>query len=146
VSNRKKHWKGRAHAASARAAFELALFGNDRRDEKPFDPRRDHKTRQLCEQVRRALSLALAGECGDEILRDVYVESVEPMGSASQLLVHVGIPANVALPSWDVLARLNNRSPKLRTVVAQSICRKRAPVLSFIVVPAGRQTPHGGKI
>ena len=137
MSNRKKNWKGRAPSASAQSDFERALLGNDEPEQKSFDPRRDHKTLQLCEQVRRALSLALAGECGDEVLRDVYVESVEPMGGVTQLLVRVAISAHVALPSWDVLARLNDRSPKLRTIVAQSICRKRTPSLSFIIVPAG---------
>ena len=84
---------------------------------------------------RRALMLALAGECDDELLRAVSVDSVEPMGSASQLLVKVRVPAD--LPAMEVIARLNMHVPKLRALVAAAICRKRVPMLSFIAVPEG---------
>ena len=88
--------------------------------------------------------LALAGECDDEALRDVYVESVEPMGSGSQLLVRVTVPVIVSLRPSDVLARLNDRSARLRAIVARSICRKRVPGLSFVAVPQMREPFEGG--
>ena len=44
-----------------------------------------HKTLQLCRQAQRALSLALAGECDDDLLRSLYVESVVPAPDASRL-------------------------------------------------------------
>jgi hypothetical protein len=124
--------------------FEAALLGEQESGRKAFDPRRDRKTLQLCRQVQRALTLALGGECDDKVLRDVYVESVEPMGGASQLLVRVAVPIRTGFCAMDVLARLNDRSAKLRALVAQSICRKRAPGLSFIAVPAGMEAPEGG--
>jgi ribosome-binding factor A len=140
LSHRNRRWKGRAHDASAQI-FERALRGEDTSDRKSFDPRTDHKTMQLCRQVQRALMLALAGECADELLREVYVESVEPMGSASQLLVQVVLPNGAGMNYLEVLARLNERAPKLRAIVAHSICRKRVPNLSFVAIAA----PQGGQ-
>lgn len=138
MSNRKKSWKSRAcgtraNDGEAKLAFEQALWGDDLSERKPFDPAPDRKTLQLCRQVQRALMLALMGECGDDLLRDVLIDSVEPMGGAGQLLVRVCVPGNV--PAMDVLIRLNERTAKLRSIVAASICRKRVPMLSFVIVP-----------
>jgi hypothetical protein len=128
--------KGRARGASADLAFEQALFGSNDDARRPFDPRADRKTLQLCRQVHRALMLALAGECGDEVLRDVSAEAVEPMGCASQLLVRIALPVGVVIPATDVLQRLNECTPRLRASIAAAICRKRVPMLSFVLVPA----------
>ena len=135
MRHRNKQWKGRARNASSNEIFERALLGEEPSDREPFNKKIDHKTRQLCRQAQRALTLALAGECGDDVLRDLYVESVEPMGSAAQLLVRVVASRQVELPIVEILARLNAQSPRLRAIVAQSICRKKAPNLSFIVAP-----------
>jgi ribosome-binding factor A len=139
VSNRKKAWKCRARGAHSRGQsedvlFELALRGEGEKLSKPFDPRADRKTLQLCRQVQRALMLALAGECGDDLLRDVSVESVEPAGGAGHLLVRVNVPRDLSVV--EVLARLNDRVGQLRASVAASICRKRTPMLSFLAVAA----------
>ncbi len=139
----KKKWKGRAQDATADAAFERALLGEESFGRRPFDAREDRKTQQLCQQVRRAIMLALAGECDDDLLRDVYVESVEPIGNSSQLLVRVTVPPRIDLPSWEVLARLNARAPRLRALVAQSISRKRVPGLSFVAIPQVPQSFEG---
>jgi ribosome-binding factor A len=124
--------------------FERALLGDQQR--KKFDPREDRKTLQLCGQVRRALMLALAGECADDLLRDLFVESVEPMGSASQLLVRVSVPSSAEAPVALVLGRLNGRAGALRALVAQAICRKRVPSLSFIAAPIGGDFTEGGEL
>jgi ribosome-binding factor A len=137
--------KGRASDASAEVVFERALLGDDASDRKTFDPREDRKTLQLCRQVQRALMLALSGECADDILREVYVESVEPMGGASQLLVRVMVPGELGESSFEVVARLEDRLPKLRALVARSICRKRVPNLMFVAIPAGMRLPEGGQ-
>lgn len=123
--------------------FERALTGEESSEGKVFDPRSDRKTLQLCRQVQRALMLALAGECGDDALRDAWIESVEPMGSASQLLVRMVAPA-AGVPAVEVSARLNARAAALRAAVAGAIHRKRVPMLAFIVVPEARQTAEGG--
>ena len=134
MSNRKKHWKGRASAAqsgggSAEELFEQSLRGAGDEQRKPFDARADRKTLQLCRQVQRALMLALAGECSDDLLREILVDSVEPMDGAGHLLVRVIVPAEI--PVLEVLLRLNERAGRLRALVAGSICRKRVPMLSF---------------
>ena len=137
VSHRKRHGKRRAPIAPADSIFEQTLYGTDDDGRKRFNPREDRKTLQLCRQVHRALILGLAGECADDVLPDVYVVSVEPMGGAAQLLVRVAVPSGNAHASSQVLGRLNERASTLRTIVAQSICRKRAPGLTFICVPDG---------
>jgi ribosome-binding factor A len=141
----RRHRKGHAVDASAELVFERALLGEDASDRKTFNPREDRKTLQLCRQVQRALMLALSGECADDILREVYVESVEPMGGASQLLVRVIVPREIGQSSFEVVARLDDRLPKLRAIVARSICRKRVPNLMFVACPAGMRLPEGGQ-
>jgi len=136
VGHSKKPRRGRAHPAPADAQFERALLGEDRDRERKFEPGRDRKTLQLCRQVQRALPLALGGECGDELLRDAYVDGVEPLGGAGQLLVRVTVPPNPSAAPGEVLARLAALAPRLRAAVAGEICRKRVPVLSFVVVPS----------
>ena len=137
MSHRYRRGRGRAQSASAEALFERALLGDERSSRQPFDPKNDRKTLQLCRQVHRALTLALGGECADDVLRDVEIESVRPMGSAAHLLVRVAVSTRTGLAAGEVLARLNDRAPRLRSIVAQSISRKRAPGLSFVAVPSG---------
>ncbi|HZK82769.1 MAG TPA: hypothetical protein VFC46_16930 [Humisphaera sp.] len=131
MSYQKKRRRGRAHDATADAAFERALLGEERAGRRTFDPRNDRKTRQLCQQVKRAL----AGGCDDPVLSDVYIDSVEPIGNGTHLLVRVSPPVGTELSPGELTARLNSRSARLRAVVAQSICRKRVPGLSFVVIP-----------
>lgn len=101
--------------------------------------RRDHKTAQLCRQVFRAVSLALA-ECADDVLRELIVHDVEPAPDASRMLVRVGFSASVAADVTgvaDVLGRLGQASGFLRREVATAITRKRAPELMFTFAADG---------
>ena len=145
----KKPRRGRGRAAPAEALFQRALLGfdDDSSSGRPPGPREDRKTLQLCRQVQRALAMALAGECADELLRDVYVDSVEPVGGAGHLRVAVVAPrALVALPA-ELAARLAAQTPRLRALVAREICRKRVPTLSFVVMPplSSAPTPPDGE-
>src|SRR5688572_22062729 len=91
----------------------------DERKEKP-----DHKTMQLCRAAERALSLALAGECGDDVLRLLYVASVLPAPDASRLLVCVVLPrGSDDVTMEDVLARLSRVQGLLRASVARAVTR-----------------------
>ena len=101
----------------------------------------DQKARQLCRQVYRTLSVALPG-CGDEVLQDLTVVSVDPAPDAGHLLVTVsaGPPAadgggTGTLP--DILDRLGRAAGRLRSEVARDVVRKRAPGLAFRVLPRG---------
>ena len=145
LSNRKKPHRGRARGAHSRGQsdldlFEMALAGDRHESSKTFDPRADRKTLQLCRQVQRALMMGIAGECADDLLREISVDSVDPAGGAGHLLVRVTVPGELSV--IDVLARLNDRSGKLRAIVAASICRKRVPMLSFIAMPAMEGIHH----
>ena len=90
----------------------------------------EHKTRQLCHQVQRALNLALAAKYAGEALETVFVSDVLPAPGCGHLLVHVVIPDGRS--TSDVLRELRARTPGLRAEVARSISRKRAPELSFV--------------
>lgn len=93
------------------------------------------KLRQLCAQAERAVQTALWNDCDDAVLRDMFVQSVLPWPNAMRLLV-VLEPANAAaeLDRADVLARAEAVNKTLRTAVAESIHRKRAPELCFEVM------------
>ncbi len=100
--------------------------------------KRDRKTQQLCQQVERTLSLVLSGEFSDEVLLSLIVESVIPAPNASQLLVTVSVASGQedTVNSSVVLERLEQVTGRLRSEVARSITRKRAPGLKFRVVSA----------
>lgn len=93
----------------------------------------DHKTLRLCRQVLEALQIALAGECGDEVLQQLFVASVDPAADPSKLAVTVELPADVS--PVDAFARLEKARGLLRTLVAQAISRKKVPDLVFRVNP-----------
>ena len=97
----------------------------------------DRKARQLCGQIFRALSCALAGQCRDEILQDLVVQSVSPAPNASRLLVTVYLGTRgPEIPPATVLQRLDLVRPMLRCEVASAIVRKRAPELTFQLIPS----------
>lgn len=101
----------------------------DRRDGSGRVPNR--KALQLCAQVARTLAGVLA-ECGDDVLRELAVESVVPAPNAARLLVTLAPPAGV--DPERVLTSLHAAHGKLRAEVAAAVHRRRAPDLLFRVV------------
>jgi ribosome-binding factor A len=97
--------------------------------------RLEQKTRQLCRQVQRALSLALSGQFLGGVLEEVFIVEVSAMAGCGRLLVQVAIPTGQLAST--VLAELRDHTPRLRSIVAECISRKRLPELSFVVVPLG---------
>ena len=93
------------------------------------------KTLQLCRQVQRTVQAAL-GCFDDEVLQSLHVREVTPIGGAGQLLVRLGpmLPDDPLEPV-EVLAAMERHSGRLRTEVAQSINRRKAPVLTFQYAP-----------
>jgi ribosome-binding factor A len=128
----RKHNRGEASSAVDPDFAEALEESGHKRDS--ASRRAEHKTRQLCRQVQRALNLALAERELDLGLEGLYVDEVTPAAGCGRLLVHFVAPSN--LPLSDVLASLARRAPRLRAEVARAISRKRAPELSFI--PAAR--------
>lgn len=88
--------------------------------------------------------MAFAGECDDDVLRELAIVAVEPMGSASQMLVHVSVPVSIGRSAADVLAVLEPHAARLRHLIARAICRKRTPTLHFVLVPADQPRSEGG--
>ncbi len=109
-----------------------------RHDRSSFIPSRkamDRKAAQLCAQIRRSLEFIIPEALADTRW-DALVLEVEPSPNTSHLLVHLQAlqsldPAEIRLLEQAVLDRMG----LIRTSVAQSICRKRAPTLSFRILP-----------
>jgi ribosome-binding factor A len=95
----------------------------------------NRKALQLCAQVARTL-MGVIADCGDDVLRDLQVESVTPAPNASRLLVTVRpiVPIDIAV----VLERLEHARAKLRTEAGAAIHRRRAPDLLFRVLDSGQ--------
>lgn len=102
----------------------------------------DRKAWQLCKQVRQAVQFALAGECGDARLRDLYVTAVEPVPDERRLcvLLQPGSDAARVAPE-ELLRRLHELSGFLRSRVAADISRKRTPLLEFQLLPPEEVQP-----
>jgi ribosome-binding factor A len=104
-------------------------FFRERSEKKP-----NRKTLQLCGEVARTLGYALAWEVGDDLLRQLQVESVIPAPDSSRLLVTVSLCAALTtlLPE-QLLERLQRVTGKLRAEIAAAIHRRRVPELTFRV-------------
>lgn len=99
----------------------------------PHKPNR--KALQLCGQVSDLLNQILCGECGDEVLSSLQVVSVTPAPDASQLLVLVAqSPSELPRAAAEIAERLESAAGMLRSLVAASVTRRRAPRLLFRVV------------
>jgi ribosome-binding factor A len=100
----------------------------DRREGSAKVPNR--KALQLCAQVARTL-MGVFADCGDDVLRDLDIESVTPAPNASRLLVTVRplVPVETAI----VRERLEHARAKLRSEAVAAIHRRRAPDLLFHV-------------
>lgn len=95
----------------------------------------DRKACQLCRQVAQALDEVLA-DCGDDVLRNLRVQSVMPCPDASRLLVTVmsiDDRLETTFDSQTVLDHLQNAAGHLRCEVASAVTRRRAPVLVYDV-------------
>jgi ribosome-binding factor A len=108
-----------------------------------LDPRLDRhggrpagkrKALQLCRAAERTLSAVLAGECDDDVLRELLVLSVVPAPNVARLLVTVALPPSVGVPVAEALRRLIRASARLRSEVAAAVSRRKAPELAFRVV------------
>ena len=101
--------------------------------------RGNRKALQLCRQVQRALGYAL-GDCDDDVLASLYVESVQPAPNDKHLMVTVS-PLDADISPEDVLGRIHRVLGRLRSEVASDIHRKRVPELSFRCIPPPAAPP-----
>jgi ribosome-binding factor A len=94
----------------------------------------NRKALQLCAQVARTLSCALATECADDILQELLVASVQPAPDSTRLLIVVSpAPFAPAREPAQILEHLHRASGLLRSLIAAAIHRKRVPELVFSV-------------
>jgi ribosome-binding factor A len=139
------NWRGREHQGRRNGGPIRPIFDrSEGHGEKP-----DYKTAALCKQVRRALSMALAGDCADELLQSLVVDEVLPAPNASRLLVRIILRASggaVSIP--HVLQRLEQVRGLLRARIGEAIVRKRTPELAFDIIlfdpapGAGEEADH----
>ena len=111
--------------------------GLDPRYEKREQPSRvtNRKALQLCGQVAQTLQAVLTGECGDDLLRELQVESVVPAPNSSRLLVTLTLAVSrSAATVKEVLARLQQAQGQLRAEVAAAINRRRVPELTYRLI------------
>lgn len=98
------------------------------------EKRKTHKAGQLCKEALRTVSLVLAGELNDPLLQqlDVVEVSSDELG---QFLIVTLVSSNV-LESEELIIkeRLGAIQGYLRSEIARSVKRKRAPALKFDVV------------
>lgn len=95
----------------------------------------DAKTERFLSVVRETLDLTLSGECGDEILQGLAVESVVPAPDPGRLLVTVAPTGEEPLDPVVVIDRLNRAKSFLRAAVASAVRRKKVPDLAFAFSP-----------
>jgi ribosome-binding factor A len=94
----------------------------------------NRKALQLCGQVQRTLALVLCGESGDDVLRDLLVESVVPFPTAARLLVTVyRAVQEPSVTDAEILQRLERARGRLRCEVAAAVHRRKIPELLFRV-------------
>lgn len=124
-------WQKRRNrtAESVDPEFAEALLGNSS-ERSSSDRKVLRKTQQFCRQVQRALNLALAS--GDSQLQgyEIFVEEVSPAPDCGHLLAHVVVSESRLM--LEAMTWLRQNRPRLRTEVAMSISRKRAPELAFV--------------
>ncbi len=71
----------------------------------------------------------------DDLLLDVWVSGVTPAPDAARLAVLIRAPEGA--DPGKIKERLERVSGYLRSEVAQAITRKRAPTLTFEILPPG---------
>lgn len=99
---------------------------------------------QLCAQVRRALEYGV-----DEVLEGsalISISDVVPAPNTSHLMVIVQPLGELSFEdSLELQAKLSNNSSRLRTLVSESIHRRKTPTLSFSVLPSVSNAPSREK-
>jgi len=97
----------------------------------------DRKAVQLAGQVRRTLELVMAGESREPVLLDLQVLSVEPAPDSTRFRIVV----TGDVEETGALEALGRAASWLRTEVAASINRRKAPLLTFRFLPGREVRP-----
>jgi ribosome-binding factor A len=110
------------------------------RDDDGIDPREylktrrkkgDRKTKQLCQQVMRTLSLALT-DCEHDLLQNLSLVQVVPAPDSSCLMLIVQFDGpNDEFDHGACLSALQSQTVRLQFEISRAIHRKRVPNLTF---------------
>ena len=121
----------------------VALKKAELRQQSAEHPPSQARARQYCKAVHRALEAGLSSVCGDDRLKDLTIQLVEPLHTGSNLLVIVAVPPIAPQSMLELERTLQKAAGLLRSVIATEIQRKRTPHLTFRVVPTGTGYYHG---
>lgn len=133
--------RSKTHDLTSKASSDQSVDPDQFLDRRS-GPRVDRKAYQLARQVADTLNFVLSGDTGDDVLRGLYVDSVEPAPDASRMLVSVApLDRNDETPSEEYLTRLMAASGKLRSEVAASISRRKTPELAYRVIRPEEPSP-----
>ncbi|MBT5229750.1 MAG: hypothetical protein HOM11_05680 [Methylococcales bacterium] len=92
------------------------------------------KLSQLCRQAERALTCVFEGELGNPILNQITLLEVTPAEHGRAIVVTVGpITDSEATTRSQVETALQHADGRLRSILAQTMSRKRVPLLNYIV-------------
>ncbi len=98
---------------------------------------RCHKVKQLCKEAKHTLSLVLAGELYDPLLKDMDIVEVTADENGQFLCVSMIHVDTGAEPDENlILNKLQAIQGYLRSTIAQSVKRKRVPTLKFKILRA----------
>lgn len=125
----KWHKRRNRAAESVDPEFAEALLGNGP-ERSSLDRKVLRKTQQFCRQVQRALNLALASSDSQLQAFEIFVEEVSPAPDCGHLLAHIVVSGSCSIS--EAMSWLRQNRQQLRTEVAMSIARKRAPELAFV--------------
>lgn len=102
----------------------------------------NRKALQLCGQIARTLACVFP-DLGDDLLRELQVQSVVPAPNSSRVLVSLEMPAlseqeDPSQVQTELYLRLERVRGLLRSEVASAIHRRRTPDLLFRVLLPGQ--------
>ena len=102
--------------------------------------KREHKQLQLCKRVNRTMDLLFLDESLDPALRDLVVDRVELSSNGRQFVITVLVDPNITSDMKSrIIDALTNARGYIRTIIAQTIERKRIPAITFRI--AGSDKP-----
>ena len=91
-----------------------------------------HKMSQVCKKASKVLVSIFQGETIEPILSSLQIVSVELDGEGQYLSVTIGhTNKDIEYDEFDIQLALSRAKGYLRTELAQSINRKRVPMLKF---------------
>lgn len=105
----------------------------------------NHKSRQLCKEAGRVVSLWLMNQVDRPLLCGLQVVSVMPEHDGQNLCITVGHGvAGIDTTETEIVAELKRMQSPLRFALAQAVNRKRVPGLSFRYAGfSGKDIPGG---